>query len=297
MVCGRDRIFANSGWSPDAAGPQGLRLTAAGCTAELGGRSVGRPLTGALAHALGPRLVDGARTVKARRDENDAGAWLELSHDGWAGRFGVTHERRVYVASQTDELRGEDVFASAKDSRSRRTPFVVRFHVDADVQVSIARDGRSVLLRGASSRGWWFRNDAAEVALEPSVQFQNGLPRRTVQVVLRGEIPAEASARVRWKLTAVEPTPPKAAGARTRATRREPRASEDATPPTDLPLADELALAAAPPPERCPDVDPHIVLDIDPAERPVERTADREHLNEPAREALAEPAAAEFSDG
>ncbi len=273
-VCGRDRIFSNSGWSPDAAGPQGLRLTAAGCTAELGGRSAGRPLTGPLARALGPRLVEGARTVKARRDENEAGAWLELSHDGWARPLGLIHERRVYVASQTDELRGEDVFSSAKGGgRRRRTAFAVRFHVDADVQVSIARDGRSVLLRGASSRGWWFRNDAAEVALEPSVQFQDGLPRRTVQVVLRGEAPAAGPARIRWKLTAVEPSPPSAGRTRPRSARRDGGLSE-ATQPADLPLEEELIPEeeAEPPPAQ-KDIEP-------PREEPEGVEAERAELGE-----------------
>ena len=64
-----------------------------------------------------------------------------------------------------------------------------------------------MLLRGPSNRGWWFRNDAQEVVLEPSVHFEGGIPRRSVQVVLKGEAAPNASSRVRWKLAPVEPTP------------------------------------------------------------------------------------------
>jgi uncharacterized heparinase superfamily protein len=222
VTCGPDRIFSNCGWSPDAAGvgsaaPELLRLTAGGSTAELGGRSAGRLLGGFAGQVLGARLIGAARTVDGARNENDAGAWVALSHDGWSARFGVTHERRLFVDGRMDELRGEDLFFGDRGGPiPRPVPLAIRFHAAADVQVSIALDGRSVLLRGASNRGWWFRNDAPEVMLEPSIQFQNGLPRRSVQVVLRGLINAGGPTRVRWKLTPVEAAPPKPQGPRLR---------------------------------------------------------------------------------
>ena len=207
VTAGRDRLIVNPGWSPDAAAPQGMRLTPGGSTASLGDASAGRPLTGFLARALGPRLVDGVRRVEARRNEGEGGVWLELSHDGWAAAFGLIHERRLFLDTASDELRGEDRFsptgAGAKGA-ARYTPYAVRFHLHPEVQVSIARDQRSVLLRGPSERGWWFRNDAAEVTLEPSAWFERGLPRRSAQVVLRGHASSVAGARVRWKLTPVE---------------------------------------------------------------------------------------------
>jgi uncharacterized heparinase superfamily protein len=223
VTCGSDRIFANCGWSPEAAGVGGataelLRLTPGGSTAELGGRSVGRLLGGFPGEVLGARLIGGARNVDGARNENDAGAWVALSHDGWSARFGVTHERRLFVDGRMDELRGEDLFSGEPGGRiPRPVPLAIRFHAAADVQVSIALDGRSVLLRGPSNRGWWFRNDAPEVVLEPSIQFQNGLARRSVQVVLRGLIDAGGPTRVRWKLTPVEASAPKPAGPRLRA--------------------------------------------------------------------------------
>jgi len=208
VSAGRDRLIVNPGWSPNATGPQALRLTGAGSTASLGDASAGRPLTGLAARVLGPRLVDGPSRVEARRNENEGGVWLELAHDGWAGRFGLIHERRLFLAQTTDELRGEERFTPSAEPRARKglVAFAVRFLLHPEVQVSLARDKRSALLRGPSERGWWFRNDAQEVILEPSVYFHRGQPRRTVQIVLRGHI-GEKAARVRWKLTPVEPEP------------------------------------------------------------------------------------------
>ncbi len=206
LTAGAERLFCGGGWSPDAAGPQAMRLSGAGCTVQLGAGSAGRPLTGFLARALGPRLVGGAVQVTARREEGDAGVWLELSHDGWAQGFGLTHDRRLFIDNTVDEMRGEDVLTPAVGRAGPKVaaPFSVRFHVFPDVEASLARDGRSILLRGPSNRGWWFRNDAAEVLLEPSVCFRAGQPRRTVQIVLRADVGQEG-ARVRWKLTPVEP--------------------------------------------------------------------------------------------
>ena len=211
-----DRLFCGGGWSPDAAGPQALRLTGAASTLQVAQDSAGQPLTGFLAKALGARLVGGAAQVTVRREENGAGAWLELSHDGWAERSGLSHDRRLFIDRTADEMRGEDVLTPAPGKSAPRAalPFCVRFHVWPEVEASLARDGRSILLRGPSSRGWWFRNDAPQVSLEPSVCFRGGQPRRTVQVVLRGEVGAEG-ARVRWKLTPVEPLRPRAKAADT----------------------------------------------------------------------------------
>ncbi|HQN49485.1 MAG TPA: heparinase II/III family protein, partial [Phenylobacterium sp.] len=88
-------------------------------------------------------------------------------------------------------------------------PYAVRFQIHPDVRASLARDGKSVLLRAEGDEtGWWLRNDAQEVAIETSVHFEDGQPRRCHQVVLRGHARADAGARLRWKLAAAEAWPP-----------------------------------------------------------------------------------------
>ncbi len=229
ITCGGDRLIANTGWSADAQGVQGLRLTDGGSTATVGDGSAGHPLGGLMARALGPRLIGGARRVEAKRHESEGGQWLELCHDGWAERYGLLHERRLFLDPRHDELRGEDRFEPVRETpkSARRAPgYAVRFHLPPEVQVSLARDKRSVLLRGPSNRGWWFRNDAPDVLLETSAYFEDHLPKRGAQIVLKGPIVASsatAGARVRWKLTPVDPADPssglKAAPAKAEATR------------------------------------------------------------------------------
>ena len=158
---------------------------------------------------LGPRLRDTYDRVEARRHEAPGALWLELLHDGWVRRFGLRHERRLYIDVEADELRGEDRFVRAAPEATtspegrKFIPFTVRFHLHPEVSALIARDRKSVLLKGEGDEtGWWLRNDALEVVIEPSVHYQDGRPRRTQQIVLRGQARMDAGARVRWKLAA-----------------------------------------------------------------------------------------------
>jgi uncharacterized heparinase superfamily protein len=202
VCCGKDRLITNGGWSLREPDRQGFRLPAAASTVSLGETSPMEPMSGKLAAILGPRLEGKPFRVEARRHDGDGVSWVELAHDGWSRRFGLLHERRLYVDGRIDELRGEDRFTPAPgvDEKPLAAPYAIRFHLAPDVQVSLARDKKSVLLRGPSGRGWWFRNDAAEVLVEPSMQFQNGAPKKSTQVVLRGVARTDTQSRVRWKL-------------------------------------------------------------------------------------------------
>jgi uncharacterized heparinase superfamily protein len=216
VLAGGRALIVNCGWSPDAQGPPALRVVDAASTASLGDQACGEPVRGLAAAVLGPRLAGGYEAVEVLRHEVEGARWLELSHDGWARRFGLRHERRLYIDVAADELRGEDRFTpiegveTTPGEPSRRfVPFMVRFHIHPDAHVSLARDRKSVLLRAeGQDAGWWLRNDAIEVEIEPSIHFEDGRPRRTSQVVLRGQVRLAAGARIRWKLAAADVWPP-----------------------------------------------------------------------------------------
>ncbi len=209
ILAGGRRLIVGGGWSPDAYGPQAMRLVDAASTASIGDAACGEPLRGFPARLLGPRLRDADHLVEARRHEAPGALWLELRHDGWVRRFGLRHERRLYLDLEADELRGEDRFtrevpeAETTPEGRRFIPFTVRFHLHPEVSALIARDRKSVLLKAEGEEtGWWLRSDALEVVIEPSIHYQDGRPRRAQQIVLRGQARMDAGARVRWKLAA-----------------------------------------------------------------------------------------------
>jgi uncharacterized heparinase superfamily protein len=86
----------------------------------------------------------------------------------------------------------------------RYLPFAVRFHLHPEARASIARDGKSVLIRGPSNIGWWLRNDAVDVEIAPTAHFDHGLARKAGQIVLKSQVRPEVGAKIRWKLTRAE---------------------------------------------------------------------------------------------
>lgn len=209
IVCAKDRLITSCGWSPEAAGAHAFRLSDAASTVSVGDGSAGRPLSGLRARALGPWLVDGATQVDAKRHDDVGGVWLDIVHDGWR-HAGLTHARRLFLDAVNDELRGEDSLTpiaadpAAADGPRRYLPFAVRFHLHPEARASIARDGKSVLIRGPNNIGWWLRNDAVDVAIAPSAHFDHGLARKAGQVVLKSQVRPEVGAKIRWKLTRAE---------------------------------------------------------------------------------------------
>ena len=209
IVCAKDRLITSCGWSPEATGANAFRLSDAASTVSAGDGSAGRPLSGFRARALGPWLVDGATQVEAKRHDDVGGVWLDIVHDGWR-HVGLQHARRLFLDAVADELRGEDSLTplaadpGAADGPRRYLPFAVRFHLHPEARASIARDGKSVLIRGPNNIGWWLRNDAVDVQIAPSAHFDHGLARKAGQVVLKSQVRPEVGAKIRWKLTRAE---------------------------------------------------------------------------------------------
>jgi uncharacterized heparinase superfamily protein len=208
VLAGGKPLVVGAGWSPQVHGPQALRLVDAASTVSVSDAACGAPLGGFAARALGPRLR-GAYGVSGvdRQDDARGATWLEASHDGWARRFGLRHDRKLYLDVEADELRGEDALTPLGPKRGRDgrrfVPFVVRFHLDPQVSALIARDKQSVLLKvEGEEAGWWLRTDALEVTLAPSAQHRDGVTRQGQQIVLRGQARLDAGAKLRWKLSA-----------------------------------------------------------------------------------------------
>lgn len=210
-AAGRPLIVSGQGWSADAAAPPALRMVEAGSTAALGDLGCGAPLHGFPAQALGPRLVLSDAMVEAHREESPDAVLLDLVHEGWIARFGLRHVRRIYLDIGADEVRAEDAFVPAgkprKDGR-HFAPFAIRFHLHPDVSALAARDGKSVLLKTEGlEHGWLLRSDAPQMGLAMSVQYADARePRRSQQIVMRGQARIDQGAKVRWKLSSAAPS-------------------------------------------------------------------------------------------
>jgi uncharacterized heparinase superfamily protein len=168
-----------------------------------------------------PMLGGPSRVAVTREDRPDA-IELRASHDGYAGRFGIVHERVLLLASDGTRLDGEDIFLAADGSAQLHTAhdeFAVRFHLHPTVKATRLTDGHGVMLMMPNKEVWTFsaREDRVELEDDVFLAAPEG-PRKTVQIVIHGH--ARTASRVQWCLQQAQPTTLASAGA-TRRTREE----------------------------------------------------------------------------
>jgi len=201
MSAAHERLIVNCGVYPGAA-PEWrrfMRFTAAHSTAVVDDTN-STEITdhGSLEYRAGNVLVD--------RAEDQGAQWLDMSHDGYRSLFGIIHRRRLWLSADGGDLRGEDMFAGP-DGRMVTVPdrrFILRFHLHPTVKATLAQSGQAVLMRLPSGRGWRLRASGAGVGLAESIYLgEDGRHRRTEQIVLVGQVPAEGAA-VKWALTRME---------------------------------------------------------------------------------------------
>jgi uncharacterized heparinase superfamily protein len=128
---------------------------------------------------------------------------LRASHDGYAARFGVAHQRALHLSADGRQLDGEDVFLPAHGDalpQDRPDEFAVRFHLHPTVKASRLNDGHSVMLILPSREAWTFTAYEDKVELEESAYLAGpDGPRRIAQIVVHGR--ARQIDRVRWTFT------------------------------------------------------------------------------------------------
>lgn len=188
------RLVVNCGGGAAAGGliparlEQALRATAAHSTLVLDD-------VNSTAVLINGRIGSGVSEVEVDRrtlaGERGAGATrLEASHDGYAGRYGLTHRRILILRDDGTELRGEDVLLPTKGKGGRgKVSFAIRFHLGPGIEVGQSPDGQGVGLALPDGSYWQFRAGGGEVAIEESLWADaHGRPVGIQQIVVQGLI-------------------------------------------------------------------------------------------------------------
>jgi uncharacterized heparinase superfamily protein len=138
------------------------------------------------------RAVD---EISVAREEGDGQVWLDVSHNGYAERFALTHRRRIYLAADGEDVRGEDELTGTGGRE-----FAIRFHLHPKVQASLSQNGVAALLKLPSGTGFRLRASGGRLSLGDSVYLgQVGEMRRTRHVAITGPL-AGSGIQVKWAL-------------------------------------------------------------------------------------------------
>lgn len=215
MSDGASRVIVNCGGSALAGGlvpshiGKGLRATAAHSTLVLDDANS----TAVLLHG---KLGRGAETVEVERrivgtgsgSQRREGVRVEASHDGYAQRFGLMHERLLTIANDGNEIAGEDVLVPAsRKGRRGKVGFAIRFHLGKGIEAHVSEDGLGASLLTPDGKLWQLRlrgeapgGDEIKLTRDDSMWVDgDGRPHATEQLVIEG-LASRSGAHFSWLL-------------------------------------------------------------------------------------------------
>ncbi len=173
LSSGRQRLIVNCGNAEEGNWADALRLAGAHSTLSLN-----QP----------PHKSAPAKTLVEQPwhdlQEDPAGTLLELDRNDVPDMPGASHQRRLFLGADGDDLRGEDTVTAG--AGQRMPDWVLRFHIHPKVKASLSRDGKSVLMMTPGKEGWSFIANKAVLSLEKSIYAgQKGHRQATEQIVVR----------------------------------------------------------------------------------------------------------------
>ena len=132
-----------------------------------------------------------ARGPGRRARTQPDGIALRASHDGYADRFNVIHQRALMLSPRRQAgstARTCSCRPRATRSAGRRADeFAVRFHLHPVVKANRLADGHGAMLLLPNKEVWTFNAYEDRVEIEESVYLAGpDGPRRTVQIVIYG---------------------------------------------------------------------------------------------------------------
>jgi uncharacterized heparinase superfamily protein len=180
---------------------QVTRATAAHSTVVFNDTSSCRFLEGgSFKRMLGTPIVSGPTDIPVTREERDDAIIIRTSHDGYADRFKVIHQRALKLALSGDRIDGEDLFVATEGDTipaNVSDEFAVRFHLHPSIKANKLSDGRGAMLVLPSRDAWIFNGYEDRVEIEESVYLSGSDgPRRATQIVIYGR--ARKVPRVHW---------------------------------------------------------------------------------------------------
>lgn len=119
--------------------------------------------------------------VDAHRYEQNGMQFIEMAHEGYQNRFGISHQRTLGLSNDGEILYGRDVLTGSSGRH-----YALRWHLHPDVHASLTQGGQTALLRTSSGGGWRLRIDSGDLSLEPGIYCGKGIPRRSQQLKVIG---------------------------------------------------------------------------------------------------------------
>ena len=119
-----------------------------------------------------------ATSVDAETGPASGGLLAEAKHNGYEQSHGLLHQRRVFLATGGNDLRGEDhvIYTGAPGLIPHEA--VIRFHLHPKINASLSIGGDVILRLPGTAAAWHFKAIGADIAVEDSVYLgRDGLEK------------------------------------------------------------------------------------------------------------------------
>ncbi len=202
MSSGTKLIFVNGGAPGSAEGgwQAAARSTASHNTLSLSDQSSSKLVRNeSIERLIGATPIQGPDLVEARVDESAGALELNVSHDGYLGRFGLVHRRSMVLSATGRRLLGTDRLEGPRAPVRLRNdvPFAIHFHVHPEAECRRVADSAAAEVVLPDGEVWRFSVENAGVTIEESTYYSDSAgPRAGLQLVVRGVTFGET--HVRW---------------------------------------------------------------------------------------------------
>ncbi|MGP7983730.1 heparinase II/III family protein [Rhodoblastus sp.] len=136
---------------------------------------------------LADKILVGPRNVPVAREDDAQGAQVLASHDFYARRHGLYHERSWRLEAGGASLRGRDRLIAANGDSPANVNYAIRFHIHPSVSLTLISEGAAIVLETPGGENLIFDAAGLPLAIEESIFFAapEG-PRPCEQIVVYG---------------------------------------------------------------------------------------------------------------
>ena len=196
FISNKNKIITNSGYFQKSKHQLNLisKFTASQTTLGVGNSSS----VNFLKSSDGTNIINNSLKIFDKKIISNKNLWsFEASHDGYAKRYGIIHQRKVEFFHNTFKLSGSDNIIKKKNFRS--TNFEIRFHLVPNARILKTQDGKSIYIE-IEKEGWKFTSSTNKIDFETGLYFghKNSFVENQ-NIFISGKI-IEENKPIRWEI-------------------------------------------------------------------------------------------------
>ena len=116
-------------------------------------------------------IKEGLKVISKKIDNTKEFDLINASHNGYLKRFGYIHQREIKFLKKESMFIGQDKLI--KNKKSKKTNFVVRFHIYPKVKIVKTQNSKTILLSMQNGDGWSFNCQNFQISIEKGIFLGN----------------------------------------------------------------------------------------------------------------------------